>query len=186
MSSVADNGSANCPSKPICCVCSWLLLSLPLVLRQVVDPSCFEIPPESAAFFRRHLASFVPPNFFDAHAHLFDLRHLLAAEEVERASLEPEIGFSTMLASMSRWMGDAVASAGLYFPFPLKSLDCDAANRFLAGELASHPQSRGLMMIRPTDDPQVVERQVLEQRWAGFKVYHVFADRSETFHAHSW
>lgn len=149
----------------------------------MLDPDCFQMPEQSLAFFERHLAKFVPPDAFDAHAHLFDLRHLLTPEMGLAEVAQPQIGFERMQSSMRRWMGERLITAGLYFPFPLKTLDRAAANSFLAEELAAQPNSRGLMMIAPADDPDEVEQEVRARRWAGFKVYHVFAARPDTFHA---
>ncbi len=39
------------------------------------------------------------------------------------------------------------------------------------------------MMIRPQDDPAQVEATLQRDRFVGFKVYHVFASRSDTFNA---
>jgi glutamate-1-semialdehyde 2,1-aminomutase len=134
--------------------------------------------------FDTHLRDFVPVGAFDAHAHLYDLRHLVpqaAAEEDFAGS--PEIDHDVMQASMRQWMGDRVVTDGLYFPYPVADLDCRAANDFLAQALEGREQCRGLMVIRPQDDPADVESQLCGQSFAGFKVYHVFAARQDTFHA---
>jgi glutamate-1-semialdehyde 2,1-aminomutase len=84
---------------------------------------------------------------------------------------------------MGRWMGDRLVTDGLYFPFPVADLDCRAANDFLAEVLRDHSGCCGLMVIHPRDDPADVEVQLREKNFAGFKVYHVFATRQDTFHA---
>jgi glutamate-1-semialdehyde 2,1-aminomutase len=84
---------------------------------------------------------------------------------------------------MTQWMGDRVISNGLYFPFPVKGLNCHAANEMLAETLRDQPGSRGLMMISPENDPAAVEAQLKQHRFAGFKVYHVFVQRPDTFQA---
>jgi glutamate-1-semialdehyde 2,1-aminomutase len=139
-------------------------------------------PDSDREAFQRDLREFVPPDAFDVHAHLYDLRHLVPAAEAEFAG-PPEIGHETLLSKMRRWMGDRLITDGLYFPFPVPHLDCEAANEFLAAQLRERPGSRGLMMIRPGDDPDAVARQLDRHRFAGFKVYHVFAERQETFQA---
>lgn len=40
-----------------------------------------------------------------------------------------------------------------------------------------------MMMISPRDDAAQVEAQVRECGWKGFKVYHLLAEREDTFHA---
>ena len=133
--------------------------------------------------FDAHLRDFVPPNVFDVHAHLYDLRHLVPEASPGDFGAGPTIGHEILVSCMRRWMGERVVTDGLYFPYPVAGLDCDAANQFLAESLQTQPGSRGLMVIRPTDDPDEVESNVLEHGWVGFKVYHVFAHRSDTFHA---
>lgn len=145
------------------------------------DISSLPVHGEDRELFDRLLNDFLPPDAFDAHAHLYDLRHLAPdAEQKDFAGL-PEIGLDRLVDKMSQWMGDRVVKDGLYFPFPMKHVDCRAANRFLAEALKKHPGSRGLMLVRPQDDPAEIEQEFREGGFAGFKVYHVFADRSETF-----
>lgn len=134
-------------------------------------------------WFDTQLRSFVPPDAFDAHAHLYDLRHLCPQATADAFAGSPRIDHDVLVRSMQTWMGDRVIGDGLYFPFPVRHLDTQAANALLAEALADQPRSRGLMMIRPQDDPADVERELLARRFAGFKVYHVFAARAETFQA---
>ncbi|MFG0335841.1 MAG: amidohydrolase family protein, partial [Maioricimonas sp. JB049] len=152
-------------------------------LRRFADPACFDVDESDRELFEKRVGDFVPPDAFDAHAHWYDLRHILIDEDRGSPSTTDEVGYDVMQARMRQWMGSRVITRGLYFPFPVRHLDCAAANRFLAGQLAAHPQSRGLMMIRPQDEPAEVEQALRSSRFSGFKVYHCFADRAETFHA---
>ncbi len=149
--------------------------------RGFLDPVFFEITKEDRQLFERKLGDFVPPDAFDAHAHWYDLRHFLTLGPGDAPIEQPEVGFDAMLQSMRRWMGKRVTRQGLYFPIPDRNLDCQAANRFLAEQLRQHPDCRGLMMIRPQDDPAEMEQDLLEFAFAGFKVYHVFAQREDTY-----
>lgn len=133
--------------------------------------------------FDRFLRDFVPPDAFDAHAHLYDLRHLAPEAQPADFAAAPQIDHDVLVGSMRQWMGDRVVRDGLYFPFPVRHLDCPAANAFLADALQGRPGCRGLMMIRPQDDPAAVEAQLMRHGFVGFKVYHVFAARQDTFHA---
>jgi len=159
---------------------SHTIKKLPPSRRSSLDPECFAITAADQELFESKLGDFVPPNAFDAHAHWYDLRHLMTVGPDETPFREPEVGYDAMITSMTRWMGERVIKQGLYFPFPARDLDCQAANRFLAEELKSHADCRGLMMIRPQDDAQSTERELLASGFAGFKVYHVFADRKDT------
>ena len=147
------------------------------------DPARFNITSADRELFEQKLGDFVPPSAFDAHAHWYDLRHILETDTEELTPAQPEVGFESMQSSMEQWMGDRRITQGLYFGFPVGHLDCAAANRFVAGQLREHPDCRGLMLIRPEDDPAQVEATLLADRFSGFKVYHVFANREDTFNA---
>jgi glutamate-1-semialdehyde 2,1-aminomutase len=144
------------------------------------DPARFTYLPTDLDLVRRHLDSFLPPDIFDAHAHLYDLRMLPAGDPPCAPSPAPEVGLRVYQQSMVRWLGDRAPRDGVFFAFPAKTLDAPAANKFLANELRDRPGSRGLLMIRPTDDPAVIEAEVAAGGWAGFKVYHLFGDRPQT------
>lgn len=147
------------------------------------DARGFQYSGADREFFDARLRSFVPPNAFDAHAHLYDLRHLDPTGKVRAFAGSPEIDHDALLHAMGAWMGDAVVADGLYFPFPAKHLDRRAANEFLATAITGRPRSRGLMMIGPQDEPEAVASQLKAHKFSGFKVYHLFADRADTFHA---
>ncbi len=133
--------------------------------------------------FNRFLRGFVPPRSFDAHAHLYDLRHICSHAQESDFQGSAEIDHGVLVHAMSQWMGDAVVREGLYFPFPVRQLDCFAANEFLGKALAGAPGCKGLMVIRPTDDPDLVESQLNRHGFVGFKVYHVFSARADTFYS---
>lgn len=133
-------------------------------------------------FFERFLKSFVPPNSFDAHFHLYreeDATPTLPMDLVENSV----VGWASYDRGVARWMGDRRPTDGLVFTIPKVTLDVASANRFVANEVRKRPGSRALMMIRPQDDPQQVEATLLADAFAGFKVYHVFANRPNTFDA---
>jgi len=137
-----------------------------MTFRDFVDPSRWSIDPEDLDLFTRRLGDFVPPDAFDAHAHWYDLRHLIhddirtdADADADADPIrEPEVGHAAMVASMRRWMGDRVMTRGLYFGFPARNVDCRAANRLIADQVHSNAGCAGLMLIRPDDDPAEVEK----------------------------
>lgn len=147
------------------------------------DVRRLEYPASDRALFERLLRDFVPPDAFDAHAHLYDLRHLAPTATAADFAGDPEITHEVLVERMGQWMGDRVVTNGLYFPFPMRHVDCEAANAFLAKTLAGKPASRGLMLIRPTDSPEATAAWLDRAGFAGFKVYHVFAARTDTFNA---
>ena len=148
-------------------------------LRTFADPTEWTITQSDLELFQSRLRDFVPPGAFDAHAHWYDLRHLLD----DGAPIDqPEVGHDAMLSSMRRWMGDRATTEGLYFGFPIRTVDCAAENRFVADQVRDHSGCRGLMLIRPDDDPAESEQTLITDGFSGFKVYHVFAEREDSFH----
>ncbi|NNE92703.1 MAG: aminotransferase class III-fold pyridoxal phosphate-dependent enzyme [Verrucomicrobiales bacterium] len=133
----------------------------------------------------RYLADFVPPDSFDAHAHLWRTADL-GNPTPALAAAGPEIVTRTVYDErLSMWMPGHCPTGGLFFPFPTRALDVEAANRHLADEMKADPNSRGLMILTPRQNPVEVEKQIVDDNFVGFKVYHLFADREDTFNAPS-
>lgn len=154
----------------------------PITLR-TFNPRLATYNDADRALFQRELRDFVPPDAFDAHAHQYDLRQVFPAVAAEDFQSPPDIGFDAYRHAMSQWMGDRALRDGLFFPFPRRDTDTAATNVFLADQLSTNPGSRGLMMVTPDCDPTAVEATLLRNGFAGFKVYHVYANRPDTFNA---
>lgn len=131
----------------------------------------------------RHLKDFVPPDAFDAHAHLWRVADLGLPTPSLAAAGPAEVTRSVYDERLSMWMPDRCPTGGLFFPFPTRALDVDAANCHLAAEMKQDPNSRGLMIVTPRQDVAAVERQVEHDEFVGFKVYHLFAGREDTLFA---
>lgn len=148
--------------------------------RNVFDPAMCVVRDEDRELFDTYLRSFVPPGSFDAHAHVYAAKHLGMAD-LDTSVVVDMDAFRRMC---SQWMGDLVPTGGLFLPVPTNpQMDVDGANRFVANEVAKCPGSVAEMLVRPGDDPADVEAKVAERQVGGFKVYHTFADRENTFHA---
>ncbi len=125
--------------------------------------------------------SFVPPGAFDVHAHLVrreDVPDWLPPDPQGPAG---DVDCQAYDRALERWLGDRRPTAGLFFAYPRPSLDVDAANRFTAEQVQGRKGSRALCLIRPADDPATVEAQIEAEGYAGFKVYHFYADRPNTY-----
>ena len=131
----------------------------------------------------RNLKDFVPPDSFDAHAHLWRNVDLGTPTPALAAAGPDVVTRATYGERLSMWMPDRCPTGGLFFPFPTRILDIDGANRHLADEMKGDPNSLGLMILTPSQDPAEVEKQIVEDNFVGFKVYHLFADREDTFNA---
>lgn len=141
------------------------------------------VKPADCELFDRLLSSFVPSNAFDVHVHLYDTRMLGPVISGTEQKGSTEVGYDTFINRQQRWMGDLGPTQGLFFPFPVKDMDVSLANSLLIEQLKKHPTSRGLMFIRPEDDPSQIEKMVKSHNLSGFKVYHSFAARPDSFHA---
>lgn len=133
--------------------------------------------------WHRHLADFVPPDSFDAHAHLWRTQDLGSPTPALAAAGPAVVTRATYDERLSLWMPDRCPTGGLFFPFPTRVLEVEGANRHLADEMRKDPHSRGLMIATPRQDPSAVERQLDEDGFVGFKVYHLFAERTDTLFA---
>ncbi|HUT92458.1 MAG TPA: amidohydrolase family protein [Thermoguttaceae bacterium] len=156
------------PSPPVI----WLPRNYPAVCRHDLD------------LYQRALAGFVPPDAFDAHAHLYTVRGLNLGVETSDEDARAEQGIDAFRRSLACWMGDDCPKDGLFFAAPVNNrVDVAGENRFVAAEVADRPQSRAMMLIRPTDDPAAVESELLAGGFSGFKAYHLFAQASDTYQA---
>ena len=152
--------------------------------RSVVDPYRWaEVGPSDLDLWNRELRDFVPPDAFDAHAHLWRVADLGQPTPPLAAAGPADVTRGVYDERLSRWMPDRCPTGGLFFPFPTRALDVEAANRFLAGQVKGDPGSRGLMIVTPRQEADAVERQVEADGFAGFKVYHLFAAREDTLFA---
>lgn len=133
--------------------------------------------------WNRQLKNFVPPDAFDAHAHLWRIADLGQPTPALAAAGPQAVTRSVYDRRVSMWMPDRCPTGGLFFPFPTRALDVDSANRHLADEIKNHPASRGLMIVTPGQKPADVQSQVIDDGFVGFKVYHLFAQRNETLQA---
>jgi glutamate-1-semialdehyde 2,1-aminomutase len=148
-------------------------------------PASHVVTPRDRELFERHLASFVPPDVFDVHAHWYTLSGLFPGNsDTSPQRADDRIGAAVYREQMAAWMGDRVPRAGLFFGLPSSpTVDAKLTNAFVANEVSGLPGSRALMLVRPGDDPAAVEREVESGGFAGFKVYHLFASRPDTFNA---
>ncbi|WP_417382088.1 aminotransferase class III-fold pyridoxal phosphate-dependent enzyme [Gimesia sp.] len=142
-----------------------------------------EFLPDDQELFASQLKDFVPPDSFDAHAHLYrpqdGIPSLPAAAENEQGFS----GWNEFCVNLELWMGSLRPSAGLFFAIPNPTLDRKPANQFILSELKDQPGCRALLLVTPEDSPEEVEAQILAGKYSGFKVYHVYANRKDTLQA---
>jgi len=153
---------------------------------QLASPQLWKPPStRELEIFQQEFHDFLPADVFDIHAHFYDLAHVARAHDwpLDAFYSQGPVGWDVFQTRQQSWMGQRAPQAGLFFGFPIRKMDIDAANDFVRDEIKAHADSRGLLLIKPENDPAEVEAQVVREGWAGFKVYHVFASRPDTQNA---
>ncbi len=144
----------------------------------------YDVVPEDIALFQSHLRSFIPPEAFDAHAHFYERSHIGPTFETSYLKHAPNPGgWIAYQHQVSKWMGDRTAKGGLFFAMPREDMDMAAANQFLAEQTAQDDRLKALMLVRPKDDPDQVDRQIAAHGFVGLKVYLIYADRDDPYNA---
>ena len=128
--------------------------------------------------------AFLPPDAFDAHVHFYQPGTTGGkADAMWRSDTGADVGLDEYRKAHHAWLGDRAPTGVLAFGYPAPELDMPAANTFLAQQVAQDTGTRALMLIHPKDDPDKVDAQVERDGFVGFKVYHIYADREQTFHS---
>ena len=129
--------------------------------------------------FQRELDAFVPPNVFDAHAHLYERSHFgpdLSAKPYIKTMPE-HMG----LAEYRHYVGQMLPGRrldGLFIPSALEG-DPAAINQFVADQVRDEPRCRAAMLVRPDMDADHVRQEVKRLGVAGLKCYHLLARRPD-------
>ena len=134
--------------------------------------------------FDRELRSFVPPGSFDAHCHLYDPKLAGGAGAAFLPAEHATMTRALFTEMITEWMGDRCPTGGLFFPYPHRDADVMGQNRWIAAQVRGDAGSRCLLLCTPDDDPADHEALLnAEPTFVGFKVYHCFAPRQDTFFA---
>ncbi len=121
------------------------------------------------------LQEFIPSRIFDIHAHLYR-REDLPQGQNSLLDYGPNIACQEVWRqSLLRQFSGVEPSGGLFFPFPMRNMDVLAANDFLCNCLLEMPDSRGLLVVTPSMNPDLITEKLKNQKIAGFKPYHCFA-----------
>ena len=131
-------------------------------------------------FFAKELDSFVPDKIFDSHAHLYEIHHWASRSLIEKG---PPVVTLEEFRRQMEWITPGRETTGLFFGAGLSEARYEESNRFVAGEVARDPQSRGQLIVSPKLDADQVRTLVKRHRFVGLKVYHTFASRTPTWDA---
>lgn len=126
----------------------------------------------------------IPDKVFDVHAHIYrfeDYGQKFAGASGEGPS---EVTIDVWREQMEQIFIGAEMVGGLFFPHIQVNCNMEACNNFIVEQLKQENKSKGLMLIKPDDDPGKVE-EFLDRHPGiiGFKPYHVFSSQKPTFEA---
>ncbi|HPM81657.1 MAG TPA: aminotransferase class III-fold pyridoxal phosphate-dependent enzyme [Candidatus Anammoximicrobium sp.] len=129
----------------------------------------------------RTLATRLPGQLFDAHAHLYEQAHIGPGIALIQSG-PVTAGAGVWHRCLGQQLGAARLKHALCLPFPSRGGDAAAANRFLVKEVRRRKQLRGLVLAGPAT-PRAEIESLLEAnpQIVGFKVYHFLAPRADTF-----
>jgi Tat protein secretion system quality control protein TatD with DNase activity len=127
------------------------------------------------------LEGFVPERIFDVHTHIYQWASYTAPDKESsgyRAFVKPEFEVAgwDALAEVDRLLMPGRSVERLAFPFPFAThCDFDGSNVFLAEQLGAHPQSAGLMLVRPEMTADEIAEGVRRHGFVGLKPYRFYA-----------
>ena len=144
-----------------------------------------ELNDRDRALAGAHLQGFLPSEIYDIHVHPYEPSHF---GPTARKKLD---GIGTLGCAEHRSALMRIAPVqtvhGLYFGYPSRDSDRPAINTWVAREVREHGTAQGgaraLLLVGPGDDRAAVAAELRSGRYAGLKVYHLFADRPDTMNA---
>ncbi len=124
----------------------------------------------------KKLDAFLPEKLYDAHMHI---------------SLYPfykkdYFGFKEYCEDMAPLLGKReVRCHALATPTEeLKTPEGQAADlKFFGEQLAAYEKNPAAVLIKPHEDAETIESHIIHPRVKGFKCYHIYADRPDTFNS---
>ena len=137
------------------------MVALSTAQHQLLDPSQHVVTATDQQVVQT-LSDFLPNRIIDIHTHLYSLT------DAQKTPTNVEADGMMLRSTMSHWLEHRVQHY-LSFPFPLKDLPFAAANEHIHQESHKHDFVHGLMIIRPTDDPDQVCETVQQHSFCGFK-----------------
>jgi len=133
---------------------------------------------QDVEFYERELADFIPDRVFDAHAHLTHPR----LSTPTGPDLPDPVGYEEYRHYMD-WLLPGRDVAAMFLAFSRQPEGATAANAWTATQVARDPRCRGLLFVRPDDDPEWVRQEVRRLGLHGLKPYHTCAPTRPTWEA---
>ena len=131
-------------------------------------------------FFSKEINSFLPDRVFDAHTHIW-------RKEFVDWSIRggpDDVGYEEYRQLMSD-LHPGRHAAGLFLPSVkiTENGSFDHQNKWVAENVSSSADCRGMFFVRPDDDPEWVRQEVKRLGLHGLKCYHTMASVNPTWEA---
>lgn len=130
------------------------------------------------------LNDFLPEKIYDFHLHFYRAEHY--SRDSRKAVFPPRLDAAEWKRGLARLsIFDRKTVAGLVFGLPSPDGDRPQINRYIREQvnLMNDPRSRCLLLVAPEDSPEDVGAALRSGAYNGIKVYHIYADRPDTFNA---
>lgn len=140
----------------------------------------WSVKEEDHEFFNREINTFLPDHIFDAHCHIYRLADF--GDNVPGlAAAGPSIVNWACFLELMEEITPKRRYAALAFPFPVKHLDVEGANDFLAADAAKQIGCIPQMVVTPAMDAEYLRETARRQGFVGLKCYHCFSPVQPTF-----
>ncbi len=126
------------------------------------------------------LRRMVPPEVFDAHAHIYRKADLNITGDNFWNEGPDRVDIGVWEREMKKIFPDSKLQGGLFLSTPAPDCDIRKMNSFLITELESHRGSRGLLQFSMDSDPGEYSELIKAESIAGFKPYHFSSNKSPT------
>lgn len=138
---------------------------------------------DDAQLALNHLNGFVPNEIFDIHTHPYLSSHFPEGEWAFLNGIN-KLDCLDHQNALKRYM-PATTIHGLYFGMPRKTADRSAMNEWVRQTVGKQATawSRSLLVASPDDTPNDIANQLRESGHCGIKVYHCYAERTDTMNA---
>jgi predicted TIM-barrel fold metal-dependent hydrolase len=137
------------------------------------DGASIDYTPFDRQIWEAELEGFVPARLFDLHTHLWSERHAGGNRETG-SPLRREVDLAGLRAWSAR-LYPGRETGFLVLGTPLRGMDRDGHNRWLAAQVRGQPRSRAGMIVTPEMAPGAIEEAVRELGFVALKPYRCFA-----------
>lgn len=151
-------------------------------IRQKKIVTHYELNERECQLVEQVVEGFVPSRIFDIHTHLLRESDFTDANRPQFADRGMVLDAKALRKGLQAWLPNRELRA-LCFGIPARGLECEGVNSWVGEQVTTQPGWKALALARPQDDPDVIAAQLAAGTFSGIKVYHLFAERSDSFNS---